>query len=168
MCLIKMSVHSKFKWLTYLCYYGPAKPGGWRAMVPPFFCIAKKKGSKGEEIKNFKTKTIKRLSSISKCHCFNPLERLEFKKFYCRPTIVTGNTFKCSITSPLWNPFRQSCVFWQLSSVVFFIILIFWSCLLSRKNYEIETKLHSLTHFNVKNLYEPFKTYVRLEVRGGS
>ena len=144
------------------------KTGGLGGYGSTIFCIAKKKGSKEEEIKNFKTKTIKRLSPISKCHCFNPLERLEFKKFYCRPTIVTGNTFKCSITSPLWNPFRQSCVFWQLSSVVFLIILTFWSCLLSRKNYEIETKLHSLTHFHVKNLYEPFQKYVRLEVGGGS
>ena len=35
------------------------------------------------------------------------------------------------------------------------------------KNYEIDTKLHPMTDFNVKNLYEPFKMYVRSEVGEG-
>ena len=85
------------------------KTGGLGDYGSTIFYVAKKKGNKGEKIKNFKTKTVKRLSLISKCHCFNPLERLEFKKFYCRPTLVTGNTFKCSITSALWNPFWRLC-----------------------------------------------------------
>ena len=35
------------------------------------------------------------------------LERLEFKNFSCRPTMVADNTFQCSMTPPLWNPFRR-------------------------------------------------------------
>ena len=33
--------------------------------------------------------------------------------------------------------------------------------------YEIDKKLHPLTHFNVKNLNEPFKKYIHFEVGGG-
>ena len=34
------------------------------------------------------------------------------------------------------------------------------------KNYKIDTKLHPLTYLNVKNLYEPFKKYLRLDIGG--
>ena len=32
---------------------------------------------------------------------------------------------------------------------------------------KIDTKLHPLTYFNVRNLYEPFKKNLRLNVGGG-
>ena len=37
------------------------------------------------------------------------LEILEFKDFSCRPTVVDGNTFQCSMAPPLWNTFCWSC-----------------------------------------------------------
>ena len=40
-----------------------------------------------------------------RCHFVTILERLEFKNFSCRPTMVASNTFQCSIDPQLWNPF---------------------------------------------------------------
>ena len=33
------------------------------------------------------------------------LERLELKTCSCRPIVLAGNTFQCSIAPPLWNSF---------------------------------------------------------------
>ena len=90
--------------------------------------------------------------------------------------MVTDNNFQCSMAlhfeiyfaSPMlaYN-YRENPVFFQFSSIVFFIILIFWICFFSKEIYEIDTKLHPRTHFNVKNLHEPFKKYVLSVVGGG-
>ena len=40
------------------------------------------------------------------------LERLEFKNFSYRPTMVADNTFQCSMAPPLWNPFCRPW-FWK-------------------------------------------------------
>ena len=48
-----MSVHSKFKWLAYLCYYGPAKPGDWGGYGSTIFYVARKKRKQRGKNKEF-------------------------------------------------------------------------------------------------------------------
>ena len=76
---------------------------------PPIFFRSKNKiGKKRKKGKSFKAKTIKR-----GCHqrqnvtVLAILERLEFKKFSCRPTMLADIPFQCSMARPLWNPFRR-------------------------------------------------------------
>ena len=40
------------------------------------------------------------------------LQRLEFKNFSYRPTMVADNTFQCSMAPPFWNPFCRPW-FWK-------------------------------------------------------
>ena len=79
--------------------------GGGVAMVPQHFCVAKrKKREKGE-----KDKISKGCHQDQNIIVLAILERLQFKNFSCRPTMVVDNTFQCSMAPPLSlsNPFRR-------------------------------------------------------------
>ena len=106
-----MLLHPTSALLKDLMMYwsGPAileEPG---AMGLPFLRIKNKKGEQREKRKTFKAETIKRLSPRLKCYCLAILERLEFKNFSGRSTMVADNTCQCSMAPPLWNPFRRPC-----------------------------------------------------------
>ena len=45
--------------------------------------------------------TIKRLTKVQNVTVLTIPERLQFKIFSCRPTMLTGNTFQCSMAPPL-------------------------------------------------------------------
>ena len=99
----KIILNSKFKSMAcislLLCY----RAGDTRGLVaiPPLpptalFCVAKERKKK-----SFNEETIKRLTNVQNVTVLAILERLEFKNFSCHPTVVTGNTFQCSIASSL-------------------------------------------------------------------
>ena len=105
MCRIKKSVHSKFRLvacISLLLCYRAGNTGGPRGHDPPpvplfSFCVAKrKKGNKGKK-ETFKAETIKRLSLMSKCHCFSHSRASRIQKFF----LVADNTFQCSMAPPL-------------------------------------------------------------------
>ena len=72
-------------------------------MGPQLFSISeRKKGNKG------KKEIVSMQKLLKGCHqegqnttVLAILERLEFKSFSCRPTMVTGNTFQYSLAPPL-------------------------------------------------------------------
>ena len=68
-----MSVHSKLKSVACmsLLLWAGNTGGVW--------------GGGMEKIKNFKTETIKRLSPMSKCHCFNHSRAFRTQKFLLLP-----------------------------------------------------------------------------------
>ena len=68
---------------------------------PTFLQSKKKKGKQREKRKSFKAEIIKRLSLRSNVTVLTILECLEFKTFFCRPTMVAENIFQCSVTPPL-------------------------------------------------------------------
>ena len=85
-------------------------PGGYASPLPPslpptFLRSKKKKGKQREKRKTSKQKLLKA------CHqggqnvtVLAILERLGFKNFSGRQTMVADNTCQCSIAPPLWNP----------------------------------------------------------------
>ena len=86
----------------------PATPG-W-AMAPSHFRAAKReKGNKDKKERLSKQKLLKGCRQGQNVTVLVILERLEFKNFSCRPTMVTDNTFHCFMAPPLWNPFPRSC-----------------------------------------------------------
>ena len=91
-----MKCSSGLKWVNLTpCL----KAGG--AMVPPHFCIAKrKKGHKKR--KSFKAETIERLSPSSKCYCLSHSRVARIQKF--------KSTFQCSMAPPYWDLFRRPCL----------------------------------------------------------
>ena len=79
----------------------PATPGG-RLVGPcptplppvPFFCVAKNKNEdKGKKEKVSKQKLSKDFHQVQNIIVLAILERLGFKNFSCRPTMVADNTF---------------------------------------------------------------------------
>ena len=66
--------------------------------LPPLFCIAKRK-KENKEKKETVSKQ-KRLSPSQNVSALG-LERLEFKHFFCQPTMVVDNAFQCSMATPL-------------------------------------------------------------------
>ena len=78
-------------------------PPPYPPLYPPLFCVAKrKKGNKGKKERLSKQKLLKA------CHqggqnvtVLAILERLGFKNFSGRQTMVADNTCQCSIAPPL-------------------------------------------------------------------
>ena len=78
---------------------------------PTLFCVAKrKKGNKGKKERVSKQKLLKDCHQGQDVTVLAILERLKFKNFSCRPTMVTDNTFQCSMAPPLWQPFYRRCI----------------------------------------------------------
>ena len=76
--------------------------GGRGVHDPPPFCLAKrKKGNQGKKERFSKQKLLKGCHQGQNVTVLAILECLEFKKFSCRPTMVAGNTFQCSMAPPL-------------------------------------------------------------------
>ena len=85
--------------------------GGGGLWPPPLFCVTKrKKGDKGKKERVSKHKLLKSCNQVQNIIVLTILECLEFENFSCRSTMVADNTFQCSMTPPLWNPFRRPCV----------------------------------------------------------
>ena len=76
---------------------------------PPCFCVAKRKKWKQRQKKEkvSKPKLLKGCHQSQNVTVLTILERLEFRNLSCRPTMVAGNTFQCSLASPLWSPSRR-------------------------------------------------------------
>ena len=71
-------------------------------MAPPLLCVAKrKKGDKGKKEGVLKQKLSKGCHQGQNIILLAILERLEFEHFSCRSTMVTDNTFQCSMDPPL-------------------------------------------------------------------
>ena len=83
--------------ISLLLCYRAGDTGGLGAI--PIFCVAKEKKKRRKE--SFNAETIKRLTSVQNVTVLAILERLEFKNFSCRPTMVTGSAFQCSMAPPL-------------------------------------------------------------------
>ena len=90
-----------------LLYLGPATPWGpWGPCPPyptplpphsPLFCVAKrKKGDKSKKERVLRQKLLNGCHQGQNIIVLAILERLEFKNFSCRPTMVAGNTFHSS------------------------------------------------------------------------
>ena len=72
--------------------------GGHAAPARPIFCVAKrKKGDKGKKERVSKQKLLKGCHQSQNIIALAILERLEFENFSCQPTMVTDNTFQCSM-----------------------------------------------------------------------
>ena len=68
----------------------------------PLFCVAKrKKENKGKKERHSKQKLIKGCHQGQNVTVLAILERLEFKIFSSRRTIVADNTYQCSMAPPL-------------------------------------------------------------------
>ena len=81
---------------------GQRHRGGRGAWLPPLVCVAKRKnGDKGKKERVSKQKLSKGCHQGQNIIVLAILERLEFKNFSCRPTIVADNTFQCSMAPPL-------------------------------------------------------------------
>ena len=77
--------------------YGGDTGGAGGAMAAPLFCVAKrKKGDKGKNERVSKQKLLKGCHQGQSIIVLAILERLEFKNFSCRPTMVADNTFQFS------------------------------------------------------------------------
>ena len=64
----------------------------------PFFCVAKrKKENKGKKERVSKQKLLKDYHRGQNVTVLATLQRLEFKNFTCRPTMVANKTFQCSM-----------------------------------------------------------------------
>ena len=78
--------------------------GAGGGMLPPpalFFCVAKrKKRDKGKKERVSKQKPLKGCHQSQNIIALAILERLEFENFSCQPTMVTDNTFQCSMPPP--------------------------------------------------------------------
>ena len=77
---------------------------GRRGGMPPSprFCVAKrKKGNQGKKERFSKQKLLKDCHQGQNVTVLAILECLEFKKFSCRPAMVAGNTFQCSMALAL-------------------------------------------------------------------
>ena len=75
------------------------------------FCIAKrKKRNKGKK-RVSKQKLLKGCHQSQNVIVLAILEHIEFKNVSCRPTMVTDNTFQCSMARLLSNPFPWSCIY---------------------------------------------------------
>ena len=73
----------------------PATPGSQRAMISSRFCVAKRKtGEKREKQRVSKRILLKGCHRGQNVTVLTILERLEFKNFSCRPTMVADNTFQ--------------------------------------------------------------------------
>ena len=71
---------------------------GGHAPLPPFYLHRKKKKrNKGKKERVSKQKLLKGCHQGQNIIVLPILECLEFKKFFCRPTRVAGNTFQCSM-----------------------------------------------------------------------
>ena len=67
----------------------------------PLFCVAKrKKGNKGKKERLSKQKLLKGCHQGQNVTVLAILERLEFKKFSGRPTMVADNACQCSMAPP--------------------------------------------------------------------
>ena len=78
-------IRNSSQWLAYLYYKADRTAGGCGglgAMVSPLFCVAKTKETKGKKIS--KQKLLKDCHQCQNVTVLTILERLEFKKFYCR------------------------------------------------------------------------------------
>ena len=60
----------------------------------------RKRGDKGKKERVSMQKLLKGCHQGQNIIVLAILERLEFKNFSCRPTMVTKNTFQCSMPSP--------------------------------------------------------------------
>ena len=88
-------------------YSGSTTLGDRGAMAFPTFLRSKKKKRKTKEERISKQKLLKGCHQGQNVTVLAILERLELKNFPCRPTIVTDNTFQCSMAPPLLNPFHR-------------------------------------------------------------
>ena len=71
-------------------------------MVSSRFCVAKRrKGEKREKQRVSKRILLKCCHRGQNVTVLTILERLEFKKFSCRPTMVADNTFQYYMALPL-------------------------------------------------------------------
>ena len=102
---------------TFFCFLcpGPATTGRGEGrgggMTHPLFCVTKrKKRNKGKKQRVLMQKLIKDCHQSLNVTVLAILERLEFKNFSCRPTMIADNTFECFMAPPLWNPFRRPCM----------------------------------------------------------
>ena len=68
---------------------------------PPSPRTKNKKQSKEKKRKVSKKKLLKDCHRSQNVTVLIILERLEFKNFSCRPTMVANNTFQCSMPPPL-------------------------------------------------------------------
>ena len=87
---------------------GDTGGAGAHDLLPSLFCVTKReKGNKGEKERLSKQKLLKGCHQGQNVTVLAILERLEFKKFSGRPTMVAPNTCQCSMAPPLSNPFRR-------------------------------------------------------------
>ena len=77
---------------------------------PNFLHSKKKKETKGKK-RVSKQKLLKGCHQSQNVIVLAILEHIEFKNVSCRPTMVTDNTFQCSMARLLSNPFRWSCIY---------------------------------------------------------
>ena len=76
----------------------------------PLFSVAKKKReTKGKKERLSKQKLLKGCHQGQDVTVLAILERLEFKNFSGRPTMVADNTCQFSMAPTLSNPFRRPC-----------------------------------------------------------
>ena len=91
--------------MFFMLYSRPVTPRrrehGGHGPPPTFLCRKRKNGNKGQNTKDFKAETIKRLLLRLSHTVLAILVRLEFKNFSFRPTMVADNTFQCSLAPPL-------------------------------------------------------------------
>ena len=93
-------------------FQGRRHQGGRGGIPPPplFFRSKEKIGKKRKKRRVSKQKLLKGCHQGQNVTVLAILERLEFKNFSCRPTMVADIPFQCSMAPPLWNPFRRPCV----------------------------------------------------------
>ena len=86
-----------------VCYIGGGGHG------PPLFCVAEwKKWNKEKKEIVSKQKLLKGCHQSQNVTVLVILECLKFKTLSCWSTMVSGNTFQCSIAPSLWNQFCRS------------------------------------------------------------
>ena len=76
-----------------------------------FFCVARKKENQTKKERVLKQKLLKGYHQGQSVTVLAIVERLEFKSFSCRPTMVPDNTFMCSMAPIFWNSFCRPCSF---------------------------------------------------------
>ena len=104
MCNLEKSSPS----LAYTTVSSRSATSGRGAWSPTFLRSKMKKMKQRKKRKSFKAETIKRLSPKSKCYCFSHSRVSKIKTLSCWSTMVSGNTFQCSIAPSLWNQFYRS------------------------------------------------------------
>ena len=81
--------------LFYKTWPATSGDGGGGGACPPLFCTAeRKKGTKGKKERVSKQKLLKGCHQGQNVTFLDILERLEFQKFVCRPSMVADNTFR--------------------------------------------------------------------------